>query len=283
MASLVSVALVVIPWLFLARVAAAPTDVSVIPNAGAVGTTVTVSGSACSPGLFVNPSRARIVGVTLGVDTDVAVPANGAWSVEFVVTANAIESAHTIAATCLKDSLPVPYVPLIFTVTAAPAPSTTLASSTTVTTTVTSGSGTTTVAAAADASGRDANESEGQDPGTRNAAEPPAPAEASTTTAVDRTMTSIARDTSEGAIDVVVSAARSGDDNRRRSLVFGALSPISQGWLRLLVGLLVAAVVVSGVIAILWFQWLRHTRAREWWIRWMNQIVHIRSHARPPR
>jgi hypothetical protein len=49
----------------------------------------------------------------------------------------------------------------------------------------------------------------------------------------------------------------------------------------LLLSLLIVAAFASASLAILWFRWLRHTRAREWWIRWQNQILRIRAHARP--
>jgi hypothetical protein len=40
-----------------------------------------------------------------------------------------------------------------------------------------------------------------------------------------------------------------------------------------LVGL--CAVAVLGAAA--WFIWLRHTRAREWWIAWLHQLAQIRT------
>jgi hypothetical protein len=80
----------------------------------------------------------------------------------------------------------------------------------------------------------------------------------------------------------VVSAARTERGERRRPLVFGALSPLGQGWMGVLISVLLAAAFAILIIAILWFRWLRHTRAREWWIRWFHQILRIRAHASPP-
>jgi hypothetical protein len=77
-----------------------------------------------------------------------------------------------------------------------------------------------------------------------------------------------------------LAVARVDKSGGRSSFALGALSPIGDGWLGLVIGFLVALLMVSGVVAVTWFCWLRHTRAQQWWLRWMNQIVHIRSHAR---
>jgi len=79
-----------------------------------------------------------------------------------------------------------------------------------------------------------------------------------------------------------VAAARTERGERRRPLVFGALTPLGRGWMGVLISLLLAAALVSAIVAILWFRWLRHTQAREWWIRWFHQILRIRAHASPP-
>jgi hypothetical protein len=79
-----------------------------------------------------------------------------------------------------------------------------------------------------------------------------------------------------------VQAARRTTGPRGRALAFGALSPIGHGWMAILLWALIVAALVSALIAILWFRWLRHTRARGWWVRWQNQILRIRAHARPP-
>jgi hypothetical protein len=39
--------------------------------------------------------------------------------------------------------------------------------------------------------------------------------------------------------------------------------------------------IMAAVLAVAWFAWLRHTDARQWWMRWMKQITHIRSQPRP--
>jgi hypothetical protein len=84
------------------------------------------------------------------------------------------------------------------------------------------------------------------------------------------------------APDGNVGVARRATDQRGRALAFGDLSPIGRGWMGILLFTLIVAAFMSAVLAILWFRWLRHTRAREWWIRWHNQILRIRAHARPP-
>ena len=80
----------------------------------------------------------------------------------------------------------------------------------------------------------------------------------------------------------VITAARTERVDRRRPLVFGALSPIGRGWMGVLISILLVAAFISAIVALLWFRWLRHTRAHEWWIRWFHQILRIRAHASPP-
>ena len=70
--------LVVLAGMLLTRVDAAPTDVGLSPSEGVVGTTVTVTGSACFPSLLVNPAQVSVTGFTLGVNVNVVVPAGGA-------------------------------------------------------------------------------------------------------------------------------------------------------------------------------------------------------------
>jgi hypothetical protein len=234
-----------------------------------------------------------VVGITLGVDFDVAVAVGGAWSVQFIVPADAVEGTHAIAAACVRDSVPSAYVPLTFTVTGAPASSTTLVPTTTITIDVTTsslppvttvaavlGASTTTIGGAADPSGDGV-----EDQGTRPVQ---AGADAATTTQQSASIVSGSTTTSltQGdpvAVDETVTAARVDHDRQRPSLGFGALSPIGDGWLGALIGALLAVLLLSGLLAMAWFLWLRHTRAREWWLRWMNQIADIRSHARPDR
>src|SRR5262245_13768578 len=85
-------------FVFASSASAALTDVDVGPSNGPVGTTVTVSGSACLPGLLINPSHAGVLVLTLGVSIDVVVPPNGAWSVQFDVPPGALPGAHAIVA-----------------------------------------------------------------------------------------------------------------------------------------------------------------------------------------
>ena len=71
---------VTVQCLFATGADAALTDVAIDPTSGATGTSVTVSGSACAPGLLINPSHAGVVVATFGVSIDVVVPPNGIWS-----------------------------------------------------------------------------------------------------------------------------------------------------------------------------------------------------------
>jgi hypothetical protein len=283
------------PAWFVVRADAALTDVAISPGAGAVGTTVTVSGSACGPGLLVNPSHVGVLGATLGVTIDMAVPTSGAWSTQFFVPTGALQGLHAIVVTCTRDLAPLPYMPLTFTVNAdIPAPTTTIdtasvsttVTSTTVATTIASGpSGSTTIGSAEIAPIIAPFDDPPSDDRVRSggpfANVAPEPAERLPSTTTEPAVTSTAQPTPAASVEAV-SASRTARDDRRRSLVFGALSPIGQGWLRWLVSALVFASVVAGALALLWFRWLRHTRARVWWVRWMHQILHIRSHARPP-
>jgi hypothetical protein len=285
--SLVVFDLVALAGMFLARVDAAPTDVGLSPSEGVVGTTVTVTGSGCFPSLLVNPAHVSVTGVTLGVNVDAAVPAEGAWSIQFVVPTNAIEGPHVIGAACVAGLGSYPYVPLTFTVTAPPASSTTLIPTTTIAINVTTstpaplttvasvlGTSTTIINGAADPSG---GGGEGQ--GTRPVQ---AGADAATTTQQSASIASGPTTTSLTPGESV-SASRVEHDRKRQPLGFGSLSPIGDGWLGALVSALLAVLVLSGLLAMAWFVWLRHTRARGWWLRWMSQITDIRSHARPDR
>ena len=274
---------------------AALTDAAVEPSLGEVGTAVTVSGSACPPGLLVNPSHAAVLVVTLGVTIDVAVPADGAWSVEFIVPAGALVGPHAIVATCTRDLLPLPYLPLTFTVTAAetPAPTTTINLSAAATTTAAPTTAPTTTLAAAVGTSTTLDPAIAIPPGeappqtdqrpsdsasveTTLLVVPPTVAPAGDPAPSTSTVTSVVTG------ETVVSADRIERDDRRRPLVFGALSPIGRGWIGALLSGLLAFAFASGVVAVLWFRWLRHSRAREWWLRWFNQILRIRTHARPP-
>ena len=290
LASLVLPLAVLTSWAFLGRADAAVGDVGVTPTRGELGTTVTVSGSACLPGLLINPSRAGVSVATLGVTLDVAVPPSGAWSVQFVVPAGALPGLHAIVATCTRDLVPLPYLPLTFTVTAPepPAPPTTIepaGATTTVTTTVPL---TTTPAEGSGppSAGPIASVPTDRPPTDRVS---DLPIDEMTPPALVTTMPVAAEQTPTAphiaptpVADAVVSAGRVAREEGRRPLVFGALSPIGRGWMAILVTSLIAAAFVSAILAFLWFRWLRHTRAREWWIRWFHQILRLRAHARPP-
>ena len=309
----VSVLLVMTAGLIFTRVDAAPTDISLSPSAGTVSTTVTVTGSACWPGLGVNSARASVIGLTLGVsDSDIEVPAGGAWSTQFVVPTNAIEGPHVIAALCVAGLGSYTYLPLTFTVTAPPASSTTLAPSTTVATTVTStfiptttaaleqggptttaGSGlgattttaagglgatTTTIDVAAGPSGGGGSNGDGRAPDSASGSHAVTTAQLPPSTEAAATPTSIGQD---APVEIESISADRVERGGRQPLGFGSLTPIGDGWVGLLVSALIAMLIMSGVLAVAWFAWLRHTDARQWWLRWMHQITDIRSHARP--
>ena len=281
------------PWAFASRAEAALTDVAVDPTSGPVGTAVTVSGSACPPGILINPSRAGVLIVTLGVSIDVVVPASGEWSVPFVVPSGALQGAHAIVVTCTRDLLPLPYLPLTFTVTAPepPPPSTTIepagAPTTTVSTTLptttiaSAPTGSTTTAPTAVTSSDAPRQSDGEMP-EASPTEAPTTTPATTRWASDEPSPSTSHAVSVAASEEVVSAARTERGERRRPLAFGALSPLGRGWMGVLISILLAAAFAILIVAILWFRWLRHTQAREWWIRWFHQILRIRAHASPP-
>jgi hypothetical protein len=235
-----------------------------------------------------------VVILTLGVNIDLAVPPSGEWSAQFVVPSGALEGLHAIVVTCTLDLVPVPYLPLTFTVTAPepPPPSTTIEPAGTTTTTVTStlptttitltsGGSTTTVAPSAVAPGDSPRSDDGAPSGT-------APTEAPTTTpdttrsVANGTAPSTSHAVSVAVSEEVITAARTERLDRRRPLVFGALSPIGLGWMGVLISILLLAAFISAIGALLWFRWLRHTQAREWWIRWFHQILRIRAHASPP-
>lgn len=284
---------VILSCTFAPNADAALTDATVGPPSGEVGTTVTVSGSACPPGLLINPSRAGILVVTLGVSIDVPVAANGTWSVHFSVPANALPGAHAIVATCTRDLVPLPYIPLTFTVIAPepPAPSTTIEGTaptttivaTTTTTAPPSAAGPSTTTAMVGGLGPGDDPPAGERPPSTKGLETVEPNISTHGVPVTTNATAVTttRGTSvAGAAHAVVAARVDRDD--RRSLVFGALSPVGHGWMGLLVSVLIIAAFLSALLALLWFRWLRHTRAREWWISWYNQILRIKAHARPP-
>jgi hypothetical protein len=272
---------------------AALDDVTVDPGHAPPGTTITISGWACPPGLLVNPSRAGVLILTLGVSIDVPVPPSGAWSAQFVIPQGALPGAHAIVATCTRDLVPLPYLPLAVTVDAPPAPpppppSTTIDTGVDQTTTTlapttttpppptTEGPNTTTTLAPGAVGGGPGSTAGPSRPTTTTGA-------ATTTTAApDEAVTTTVADGAVAAGRDGVQAARRGTGARGRALVFGALSPIGHGWMVILLWALIAAALVSALLAILWFRWLRHTRAREWWVRWHNQVLRIRAHARPP-
>jgi hypothetical protein len=288
-----SLTLVVALSSLLSRTAdAALTDVAVSPDHGSGGTSVTVSGSACPPGLLINPSRAGVLILTLGVSIDVPVPANGSWSVEFMIPEGALVGPHAIVTTCTRDLVPLPYAPLTLTVEPPPVPPTTTidAGPTTTTgigpTTTMAGPTSTTSTASSTTNTVPLTAGGGEEPrtGSGPVSEPPGRAPTSTVAAdnPDGTVATTATLGAATAGEHGIRAGRVAPDPRNRGLAFGPLSPIAGGWMGILLAALILIAFISALVAILWFRWLRHTRAREWWIRWHNQILRIRAHARPP-
>jgi hypothetical protein len=98
------------------------------PSSGAPGTTFTVSGSGCGPGVFVSGSDYVSVSSTgLPLNVHVPVSSAGSWSTTFSVPSGAPPVPALIAAACFTDGLPsltTVYTPATFVVTATPAPTT---------------------------------------------------------------------------------------------------------------------------------------------------------------
>jgi hypothetical protein len=106
------------------RAAAAVGPFSVAPASGPPGTSVTVSGVGCSPGLSVSQSQdyVSVSMATFTIDAHAPVKAAGSWSTTLVIPANAPAGPITITAACMTDGLPslvTQYTPQTFTVTAA--------------------------------------------------------------------------------------------------------------------------------------------------------------------
>jgi hypothetical protein len=102
--------------------------VHVSPSSGPPGTTFTVSGSGCGPGLFVSGSDYVSVSSTgLPLNVHAAVNRAGAWSTTFHIPNGAPPVPALIAAGCFTDGLPsltTIYTPATFLVTALPTPTT---------------------------------------------------------------------------------------------------------------------------------------------------------------
>jgi hypothetical protein len=107
------------------------TDISLTPASGAIGTEVTVSGDNCRK-VGQDLSSVHLLGISLGVDLTITPEPNGSWSGGFTVPSEAIEGPHVLVATCTRSVSVVPYVPVMFTVTAEPTTVTTSSVGTTV-------------------------------------------------------------------------------------------------------------------------------------------------------
>lgn len=106
---------------------AAVGPVHVAPSSGPPGTTFTVSGSGCGPGLFVSASDYASVSTSLALNVHAPVNSAGSWSTTFRVPNGTLAVPKLIAATCFTDGLPsltTIYTPGTFVVTAAPTPTT---------------------------------------------------------------------------------------------------------------------------------------------------------------
>ena len=106
---------------------------SMTPTSGPPGTTVSVSGTGCAPGLLLSSSHdfvAISVATVPPVSKHIAVTANGAWSDTISIPANAAAASAVVTAACFSgdlQSLLTIYAPQTFTVTQPPAPTTTIA------------------------------------------------------------------------------------------------------------------------------------------------------------
>jgi len=106
------------------------------PTSGPPGTTVSVSGTGCSPGLVLTSSQdfVQVSATTAPPSTTrFSVSTNGSWGGTFAVPAGAPALPAAVTALCFSDglqSLLSIYLPKVFTVSAA-SPTTTVASATT--------------------------------------------------------------------------------------------------------------------------------------------------------
>jgi hypothetical protein len=126
-----AIALVVGAWWPVGGADAAIGGFNVSPGSGPAGTTVTVNGTGCSPGLVNNAQDyVTIAAVTVPPTTfNVSVASNGSWSDDFAIPSLQPTLAVAITAVCFTNGLPsltTIYTPQTFTVTD-PAPSPTTA------------------------------------------------------------------------------------------------------------------------------------------------------------
>lgn len=93
------------------------------PSSGPPGTTFTVSGSGCGPGLTVSAADyVSVSSTSLPLDVHVPVNGTGSWSTTFQVPGGALPLPALIAAACFTNGLPsltTIYTPATFVVTAA--------------------------------------------------------------------------------------------------------------------------------------------------------------------
>jgi hypothetical protein len=113
--------------------AAGVNNFSMTPTSGPPGTTVSVSGTGCAPGLLFSASQdfVAVSATTVpAVSKHIAVAPDGAWRDTIVIPANAAAASAVVTAVCFSgdlQSLLTIYVPQTFTVTPQPASTTTVA------------------------------------------------------------------------------------------------------------------------------------------------------------
>jgi hypothetical protein len=99
---------------------AAQYDIHISPSSGPAGTSVSMSGANCSPGVSVdaNADYVRLVSTLFTVQVNVA--ANGSWHTSAIVGGLPVPGPAPITATCFTDGSPsqdTQYNPAVFTVT----------------------------------------------------------------------------------------------------------------------------------------------------------------------
>jgi hypothetical protein len=106
---------------------AAQYDIHVSPSSGPAGTTVSLSGSHCSPGVSVDASADFVRLASTLFTVQVAVAANGSWHTTAIIGGLPVPGPAPITATCFTDGNPsqdTQYNPATFTVTSSSAPTT---------------------------------------------------------------------------------------------------------------------------------------------------------------
>ena len=107
-----------------------PTSFNMSPSSGPAGTSVSVSGSGCAPGLVLQPNNdfVRIAASTVPPTTrELSVASNGSWSGSFTIPGGSPAGPVAVTAVCVTDnfdSLVTIYLPKTFTVTGSVVPTT---------------------------------------------------------------------------------------------------------------------------------------------------------------